>query len=431
MNVMQKKLLILGSNHLCCEIVYAAKEMGVSTIVTDWNSVENAPAKLIADKHYEISLADIDDILELISTENIDGVITGFADSYLKYYAEICSRAGLPCYGTAEQFDIFCNKDKFKAKCREFGVPTIEEYDTGRLLNDVTYLRSADFPLLLKPADNSGGRGVTICRSPEEFSACYEKAKVYSPSATVLSEQFIEGREVTAFYLFDNGEIYLSGLANRLIGAQQTGVIKLPVGYSFPSDLLPYYEKDIYPNVKNMYKAMGLQNGMLFMQCLIGKDNVCRVYDIGYRLTGSLEFILSEKVVNVNAIKAMINFALYGKMFPNGVNQTNLTANWPNYAFNITILSKPGKIQNETGRDKLSGIDGVVTFRNNHKPGEVIPEESLGTLNQVVMRVFCVCKEKNDIWRIVEEIKNVYDMTNENGESMLLPVFDTKEIYLR
>jgi len=83
------KLLVLGGPALAKEIVVAARRLGVYVIVTDWYSPERSPAKKIADKALMISTADVDAIVQLVKSEKIDGVLTGFTDSTLKYYGSL------------------------------------------------------------------------------------------------------------------------------------------------------------------------------------------------------------------------------------------------------------------------------------------------------------------------------------------------------
>ena len=66
MNIKGKKLLILGSNALTCDIVKTARELGIYTIVTDWNPIEKAPAKQIADEYWNNSLLDYDILVQKI-----------------------------------------------------------------------------------------------------------------------------------------------------------------------------------------------------------------------------------------------------------------------------------------------------------------------------------------------------------------------------
>src|SRR5690606_19627066 len=112
-----------GGSRISCEIVKMAQDMGIYTMVTDWYEIEKSPAKQIADKSFMTSTSDIDAMVKLIKEEKIDGVFTGFTDSVLPYYAEICEKVGLPCYGNKEQFEILTNKNAYKKLCRDFGVP--------------------------------------------------------------------------------------------------------------------------------------------------------------------------------------------------------------------------------------------------------------------------------------------------------------------
>ena len=128
MELKGKRLLILGGAQISCEIVRHARALGITTAVTDWYPYEKSPAKQIADEAYYESTSDMTAMEKLIVEKNFDGVITGFTDSVLPYYAEMCKITGLPAYGTREQFETFINKEKYKELMRKFDVPTIPEY---------------------------------------------------------------------------------------------------------------------------------------------------------------------------------------------------------------------------------------------------------------------------------------------------------------
>ena len=149
-NLKGKRLLILGGMRISCEIVRTARRMGVYTLVADYNTIENSPGKQIADEAVDLSVIDVDAVVNYVKNNNIDGVFVGFNDMLLPYYAEICEKAGLPCYGTKEQFDTLIAKDQYKALCRQFGVPTIPEYS----IDD----ENIKYPVLVKPVDSSGSR---------------------------------------------------------------------------------------------------------------------------------------------------------------------------------------------------------------------------------------------------------------------------------
>ena len=135
-----------------------------------------------------------------------------------------------------------------------------------------------------------------------------------SKTGKVLIEQYMDGREVTAFGPSKMATTIYQLLANRHVKHNQgIDVIPLPVGYTFPSVYLPKYRAEVEENCKRMFNHLGLKDGMMFMQCKI-EDGTCYVYDLGYRLTGSLEYKILERVCGYNPLEMMICHALTGKM---------------------------------------------------------------------------------------------------------------------
>lgn len=420
-----KRLLILGGSRVSCEIVKKAQDMGIYVMVTDWYPTEKSPAKQIADKSFMVSTADIDAVVNLIKEEQIDGVITGFTDSVLPYYARICEKAGLPSYGTEKQFETLINKKEYKELCRKHGVPTVEEYIIDDNFKD-EYFDKIKYPVLVKPADSSGSRGITICEDKEELIEAYNVAISFSESKEVLVERYIDGKEVTIFWVFHDGEIYLTGMGNRHINYEQEDVVGLPNAYTFSSKYLEKYLKEVEPNVKKMLKSIDIKDGMMFMQCLV-EDDECIVYDIGFRLTGSLEYKLQDAICGYNPLEMMIRFALTGQMADRSIEEI-ATPIWNKYACNVSFLVKPGVIETINGVEDIKKIPGVIDAVLAHVEGETIPESSKGTLNQIALRAFAIASSKKELKKVLDEIYNSLEIISSDGEDMLLSGLDTKAL---
>lgn len=425
MNLEGKKLLILGGSRISCEIVRKAQEMGVYTIVTDWYPLEKSPAKQIADEYFMTSTADIPAMVELIKEQDVDGVITGFTDSVLPYYAEMCEHAGLPCYGTKEQFDILTNKSDYKRMFKEFDVPVVDEFHIDGEI-DSADLSHIKYPVLVKPSDNSGARGISICRNEKELIDGYKKALEFSERKDVLIERYIDGEEVTIFYILQDGEIYLSGMGNRHVKHNQDNVIALPVAYTFPSIYLHNYIKNTDPKVKKMFKSLGMKDGMVFMQCLV-EDGECIIYDVGYRLTGTLEYKLIDEICNYNPLEMMIKFALTGEKTEPLLHK-KATPYWKKYACNVSFLMKPGKIGKINGLQKIKEMPEVIDAVLAHTEGDELTDTAKGTLKQIVLRVFATANTKEDLKSLLEKIYYSLEVTSTTKESMLLPGLDAGEL---
>lgn len=425
-DIKNKKLLVLGGMLISCEIIHKAKEMGCYVVVADYNKVEDSPGKQIADEHFEISVTDVDAVVELIRREKIDGVIVGFNDMLLPYYADICRKSGLPAYGTKEQFEIFTNKDRYKKICRQFNVPTVEEYYVD-LNNFEATTEGIKYPVLVKPADNSGARGISICYSKDCLKKAIMNAKKYSYTGVILVERYLEGREVTVFWLFQEGRYYLTAIGNRHVKLNQDGVIPLPVGYTFPSSVIPEYIKNIENNCKRMFEKIGLKNGMMFMQCKV-EGNTCVVYDIGYRLTASLEYKILKQICDYDPLEMLIYFSLTGEMSSQNVGRKVDPYLGGKYAYNVSCLSAPGTIKEIRGIEEVLKMPGVIDAVIAHYPGEVITENMKGLLAQITVRIIGTVNGEKELYKVMKKIENTIRIISLEGNDMMLPGIEISDV---
>ena len=417
--IIGKRLLIMGGMRISCEIVRKAKDMGIHTIVADYNPIELSPAKVIADEALNLNITDVDAVVKTIEDKRIDGIFVGFNDMLLPFYAEICQQAGLPCYGTKEQFETLIAKDKYKALCRQFDVPTIPEYD----INDT----DIKFPVLVKPVDSSGSRGITICHNREELVSAVEIGRKASKTGKVLIERYMDGREATVFWTFQDGNYYLSALSNRHVKHNQgDDVIPLPVGYTFPSIFLPKYRKEVEENCKRMFRHIGLKDGMMFMQCKV-EDGTCYVYDLGFRLTGSLEYKIFERVCGYNPLEMMIEFALTGKMGKESIVDKAIPE-FREPAFNVSCLCAPGTIKELIGVEEVKRFPEVEDAVIAHAPGETITEQMKGLLAQITVRVLGSVHSKEELLPIMQKIDDTIHIIGVDGRELLLQGIEYKDI---
>lgn len=414
-----KKLLILGGNNMSKEIVRMARKMGVHTTVTDWYDTNRSPVKLIADDYWNESIEDYESLSALIKKNHIDGILTGFTDSYLLPYQHLCEINNLPCYGTKEQFEILTNKDKYKALCRKFNVPTIEEFPADSM--DVPY------PVLVKPVDSSGSRGISICHNRQDLETALTVAKNASKQGKVVVERYMDGKEATVFWLFSDGKAYLTAIGNRHVKHNQDGnIIPLPVGYTFPSIVTPKYREEVESNAKRMFESLGVKNGMLFMQCKV-ENGICYVYDIGYRISGSIEYKILDEACGYNPLEMLIRFALTGKMTEEDLDsKVNPTGMRP--SFNVSCLCAPGTIKEIKGLDAVRSFPEVIDVVRAHYPGQTITEQMKGLLTQITVRVLGVVATKKDLYTCMKKVQDEIHIVSDSDEELLLPGIEKEDI---
>lgn len=422
MELKSKRLLILGGSRISCEIIRHARAMGVVTAVTDYYPLEKSPAKQMADEAYYEDTSDVDRMADFIKEKKFDGVFTGFTDSVLPYYAEMCEKAGLPAYGTKEQFEIFIDKQKYKKLMREFDVPTISEYKVDPNNFDAS-TEVIIYPVIVKPSESSGARGITVCHSKEELKAAMDFASNTSKDGEVLVERYIDEPEATIFWLFVEGQYYLMMIGNRHVKHNQEGVIPLPTGYTYPSSVQPQFLSDVAPKMKKMFRSVGIKNGMMFMQCKI-IDGVCTVYDIGYRLTGSLEYINLKSMCGFDPLDMLIHFALTGDMGEPDIAKKIDPYLGGKYSYNVSLLCKPGKIAKIVGLEKIRELPGVINVVVAHPEGDTITLAMKGRLAQITVRILGRADTIEKMKVEMLEIQRLAHVISDQGEEMILPGLD-------
>lgn len=195
----KKSVLIFGVGELQLSIIKRAKAMGLFTVGID--PCEDAYAKADCDAFEVVGGQDYEGTLAVAKKYNVSAVVTAATDKPLAMMARVAKALNLPFY--SEETAIWAT-DKYQMKARfiEGGVPCAQ----GRLIHNADEAKDLYFPVICKPRDNSGSRGVKLCRNLQELQECIDEALQYSKLDTVLVEEFIEGREFSIEGLHYDGK---------------------------------------------------------------------------------------------------------------------------------------------------------------------------------------------------------------------------------
>lgn len=407
-----KKLLILGGNALSCDIVRAAKDLGAYTIVTDWNDPQGSPAKLISDEYWNISLTDYNLLSRKIAQVGVNGIITGFTDSYLLPYQHLCQLNGLPCYATKEQFEWTLDKAAFKAKCRQYGVPVVPDY----AMKDFNPMQiSKANRVIIKPIDNSGSRGICLCDNTEDFQTKLNLSLEFSKKKQVVIERYMDCDDVSFEYTIQNGEVMLSSICDRYIyKTEDAGSVTSKLIY--PSKYLPEYLSGTDGKVRQMFQKEGLLNGVLFMQAFV-EDGHFYFYEMGYRLSGGRHYIFTERENKRSAAKELVRFALTGSMASERL-ADKINPEFKDVCCQLSLLGKSERIARIRGIDLIGAMPEVLDASYYYREGDEIGKQ--GTTAQIFARIHVVAKSQENLHEIVSKIKETLIVENGNGENIII-----------
>lgn len=422
----RKKLLILGGNALSCDIVETAKHMGAYTIVTDWNDAKHSPAKLIADEYWDISIMDYDALSKKIKECNVDGVFTSFTDSYLLPYQHLCEMNDLSYYASREAFEKAVDKDKFKKMCKEYGVPTVPEYDIDTF--DPTIL-SKENAVIIKPVDNSGARGITYCDNAKDYPKALENALSYSPSKHIIIEKFIRngGTSMSVRYIAVDGDIFLQAVGDRYVLDDTDGKALITAAAFYPSKHTDEYIKTLDEKVKTMFRGVGVKNGALFMESFWTPEGIY-FYEMGLRLSGGQTYKMTEIATGANELRMMVRYALTGKMCDEEEKKRiNAKMNGCSLG-SMTVLLRQGVIAEIKGIEDIENLSAVYAVSWKLKVGDEIKKEHIGTLFQLLCRISIVTKDQNELRETIRFIIDHLSVMSTEGEEMFIKT-KLQEIY--
>lgn len=416
-----KRLLLLGGPSLMCDVVQKARELGVYTIVTDWYEPDVAVAKKEADEYWMVSSADVDTLVNLVKEKHIDGVYTQFTDSALPYCQQICEKAGLPFFIDGVQEYNISNKEQSKQLCMKYGIPVSKRYRVTEqfLKEDIDLI---EWPVLTKPTDNSGQRGITICKDLESLKKGYLYAKENSKEGRVVVEEYMEGDYVVLNFTLQDGNLYLSCMADKPVIDEQysNGMIRLPKAYIMPSKYLDLFYKKRFNDFQALAKGMGLKNGNWSVECVVRNDDFY-VFEMQFRLGGMRHYTFVQAENGIDTLEMHIRYALTGRF--EGYNLSDL--NTPYYKkiyCSLNMLLKDGVITRTKGIEILNRIPEVKSYLSMHQIGDKV--EISGTVFQIFMKVSIEAENRDALIKVLNYIQDNIVVEDEYGENMLLKILE-------
>lgn len=411
-----KKLLILAGASVHCKVVEAAKEMGVYTIVTDY--LESSPAKEIADEKWMLNITDVDGVVERCKAEGVDGVLNFCIDPGQRPYQAICEKLGLPCYGNAKQFHILTDKKAFKDFCVKNNVDIIPTYSLTDVEND-----DVEYPLLVKPVDSRGSRGISVCHNKEEVLEGTKIASAESSNGEFVIEKYMGGKQdFTMTYLVVDGKPNLERICDRHLGKVEDGLDRQCVFSISPSKYSDMYIKNVHPRVVDFIKNLGIKNGPVFMQGFVDGDTV-RFYDPGLRFPGSDYERLFYRATGVNIVKMLVEFALTGKITDKFGNPEDGYLLAGKTCSQIVAAARAGKIGKYEGMEEISRNDNVVIADQRYFVGETVPPS--GDVKQRIAEIVILTNGREKAKELVDWVYDTLDVRDENDEYMIVSKVDT------
>lgn len=415
-----KRLLLIGGIAPMTDLIELARRNGVFIGVADYN--KGTKVKQIADAAYEIDALDVDALAELCRKEHYDGIISNFNDMLSPYTAKVAERIGAYVPYTVEQLRMSTDKKYFKETCMKYGVPVPGEYAVGKE-DDIGKI-PINYPVIIKPVDGSGSKGITVCGSQMDLREGLKKAEKASRSGRVIIEDYLPYDEINVTYIAQEGDIQLAAIHDRYFNSSQEGVVRVPDMYIYPSRYTGMYYDKYNERVIQMLKGIGVQNGSLFLQAVVKGDDIY-FYEAGMRLNGCKTYHILEMENDYNTFEHLMNYALTGNMG----RYVRLDARFKRWYATWNVVGTPGMICQEfIGRKEVETYPWLIKVCEQYGEGEKIPESAKGTLIQLVARIHVYGDTKEQLLERIERLQSMYKVKDKEGQDVLMKPHDVDDL---
>lgn len=279
-----KKILMLGGNFLQMTAIKRAKELGYYVISVDY--LPDNPGHKYSDEYHNISTIDKEAVLKLAEEKKVDGILSYASDVSAPTAAYVAEKLGLPTNPYASVMTL-THKDQFRAFMRKEKL----RMPDGRMFQDKEqareYFNQMTLPIILKPTDSSGSKGVMKVTSREQFDEAFKVAMSYSISGHVILEQFIQkqGYQIDGDGFIQDGKIAFWGVMDQHNHIERNP--HAPIGLSWPSIQNPEHQKAAKELVQEIFDRLGMKFGAFNFEYIIGTDGNIYLLEIGPRNGGN------------------------------------------------------------------------------------------------------------------------------------------------
>jgi biotin carboxylase len=362
-----KTLLILGAGKEQVAAIAAAKAKGIRTVVLDMNP--QADGRVLADEFHLVSTRDRDAILNFVAgyQPKIDGVMTIASD-----IPHMVSTAGAALgvrHIPLAVAELCIHKLHMKEILQAAGVnvplfATVSSLDALKAFAD-----KVGTPIVIKPVDNSGARGVQRLTGGMDIAAAFDYSRSFSYSGEVIAEKFVSGLQISTEGLMLDDVFYCTGFADRNYSRLDDATpFMVEDGGDIPTVLDKAEKKLVEAEFEKAARALGIDWGPAKGDMIFGDDGKPYVVEIAARLSGGN--FCYDKVpwsTGVDIVDILVDMAVGNRIDPARFAPTRNLATSQRYFF-----PAPGTIREIRGLPQAQGAEHIRKVDVWARPGDAV-----------------------------------------------------------
>ncbi len=320
----QKKIMLLGGIHYLLPVIKAAHEQGYYVITAD--NVPDNVAHKHSDEYVNVSIVNKEAVLAEAQKRQIDGIISFGVDPGVEAAAYVQEQMGLPSMGPYESVRILQNKDIFRTFLRDngFNVPEARGYKSiDEAFADTDWLH---FPMIVKPTDSAGSKGVTRVDSIAEYEKAVRYAFEKSIKGNIIVEQYLEKvgcSSDTDSFLLDGQFKFMSFNAQRFDADAANPYA--PSAYTWPSTF-PEHEAYLTSELQRLMDLLHMHTSVFNIETRVATDGKPYIMECTPRGGGNRLCEMLRYATGVDMITAQVRAAVGDSV--EGIEQKPYNSHW-------------------------------------------------------------------------------------------------------
>ena len=305
-----RTLVLLGGSASQVVAIDAAKACGYRTVVCDY--LPDNPGQYHADAYHCVSTTDREAVLEVARAEGAEGIVAFSSDPAAPTAAYVAEALGLPTNPFAS-VEILSTKTRFREHLRKIGLPCPASV---ALPAEVTVeaarelVRGLSFPIVVKPSDSSGSKGVSVLEGAAGLGTALASARRFSRNGVLIAEEYIKNANsyvVGGDIFVVDGRIAFWGLANCERNAA------LPVNphlLTLPTKLSPAMLAEVKDALQSLVSSLGIRFGEMNVEVIVSPEGVPHIVELGARAGGVMFPVLLSDASGIDLVRACVMCAM-------------------------------------------------------------------------------------------------------------------------
>ena len=304
-----KRLMILGGSRYALPVIKAAHELGCYVITCDY--LPDNIAHKYSDEYCNVSIIEKDAVLEAAKKMKIDGIMSFACDPGVVTAAYVAEKLGLPSCGPYESVCILQNKGKFRKFLTDngFKVPVAKGYTSvADALNDVELF---NWPVIVKPTDSAGSKGVTRVDDPAKLKASIEYALSFSHCSEFIIEDFIEQKGFssdTDSFSIDGELRFVSFDCQRF--DKNADNPYTPAAFNWPASISDEHQKELTSEIQRLLKLLNMKTSIYNIETRESTNGKAYIMECSPRGGGNRLAEMLRYATGVDLIKNTVRAAI-------------------------------------------------------------------------------------------------------------------------